>query len=115
MSMGKTQIQYKGTNESSNAEYNLSKSLSNQKPPLGRGLTGITSLSGMAYLLLFFSLLLFTACSSSSDDDGPAAPTVNNINSNLADANPVVHPLEFPKLTDGSSLIITHFDNSAVT
>lgn len=114
MSMGKTQIQYKGTNESSNSEYNLSKSLSNQKPPLGRGLTGITSLSGMAYLLLFFSLLLFTACSSSSDDDGPAAPTVNNINSNLADANPVVHRLEFPKVKGGSSLIITHFDNGEV-
>ena len=114
MSMGKTQIQYKGTNGSSNAEYNLSKSLSNQKPPLGRGLTGITSLSGMAYLLLFFSLLLFTACSSSSDDDGPAAPTVNNINSNLADANPVVHRLEFPKVKGGSSLIITHFDNGEV-
>ena len=114
MSMGKTQIQYKGTNESSNAEYNLSKSLSNQKPPLGGSLAGITSLSGMAYLLLFFSLLLFTACSSSSDDDGPAAPTVNNINSNLADANPVVHRLEFPKVKGGSSLIITHFDNGEV-
>ena len=35
MSMGKTQIQYKGTNESSNAEYNLSKSLSIKSLPLG--------------------------------------------------------------------------------
>ena len=64
---------------------------------------------------MMIMLAAYTSCSSSSDgQDGPAAPTVANSNSNLANPNPVVHRLEFPRLKGGQSLVVTHFDNGEV-
>ena len=65
--------------------------------------------------IMMIMLAAYTSCSSSNDgQDGPAAPTVANSNSNLANPNPVVHRLEFPRLKGGQSLVVTHFDNGEV-
>jgi len=66
------------------------------------------------FILLLLLALSFSACSSSDDDGGTPAPTSNNVNSNLSNANPVVHRLEFPRLKGGQSLVVTHFDNGEV-
>lgn len=62
----------------------------------------------------FLLLLLLAACSSDNDDNGGSNVRRNNINSNLDNANPVVHRLEFPRLKGGQSLVVTHFDNGEV-
>lgn len=60
--------------------------------------------------LLFFAALAFTACSKDNDKPicGGEAPTTNNSNSNLKEANRNTHLLEFPRIKGGKSIIITH-------
>lgn len=60
--------------------------------------------------LLFFAALAFTACSKDNDKPigGGEAPTTNNFNSNLKEANRNTHLLEFPRVKGGKSIIITH-------
>ena len=60
--------------------------------------------------LLFFAALAFTACSKDNDKPigGGEAPTTNNSNSNLKEANRNTHLLEFPRVKGGKSIIITH-------
>lgn len=78
--------------------------------------TGINYiLKGSIAGIMIAMLSVFTACSGSSDGtDDPAVANVTNINSNLANPNPVVHRLEFPRLKGGQSLVITHFENGEV-
>lgn len=105
--MNKTQIQQNFIKLESDVKHRFGKSLSRQTFSLWRRLGG--------ELLIFLFLFLLAACSSSSDDS-PVIPTPasNNTNSNLAEANPVTHRLEFPKVKGGQSLIVTHFDNGEV-
>lgn len=75
----------------------------------------------MIRTLTTMMLVMFTAaivsCSGSDDEGGttgPVVPAAKNVNSNLSNANPVVHRLEFPRLKGGQSTVITHFDNGEV-
>ncbi len=75
----------------------------------------------MIRTLTAMMLVMFTAaivsCSGSDDEGGttgPVVPAAKNVNSNLSNANPVVHRLEFPRLKGGQSTVITHFDNGEV-
>lgn len=54
-------------------------------------------------------LLALTACGSDNNgNDGDNNSTANNANSNFANTNPITHRMEFPKLKDGTNVIIVH-------
>ena len=68
-------------------------------------------------MMLVMFIAAIVSCSGSDDEGGttgPVVPAAKNVNSNLSNANPVVHRLEFPRLKGGQSTVITHFDNGEV-
>lgn len=70
------------------------------------------SLAGGLAWMFVISLFILAGCSSS--DDVASSATATNANSNIAEANSVVHRLEFPRVKGGESLVVTHFDNGEV-
>lgn len=55
---------------------------------------------------LFLAIALASCGDDGNDDNGGSAS--RNANSNFANANPVTHRLEFPKLRGGASLVLVH-------
>lgn len=54
-------------------------------------------------------LLALASCGSDNEDNGGGNKTTpNNTNSNLSSANPATHRMEFPKLKNGTNVILVH-------
>lgn len=63
----------------------------------------------MRYLpTLLFALLALASCSSDNEENSGGNTVSRNTNSNFANANAVTHRLEFPKLKDGTNLVLVH-------
>lgn len=62
--------------------------------------------------LLLITLLLLTACHDTSDDDwGSTDDSSVNVNCNDASKEPALQRLEFPRVKEGSSIVLIHTTN----
>lgn len=67
----------------------------------------IKTMKALRLVPLFSLLLLFAACGSDNDDNGGSIAS-NNANSNLSETNPYTHRMEFPKVKNGTNIILVH-------